>query len=253
MSTAGFNDHFGAQADAYSQFRPSYPPSLFASLAAASEGHNLAWDCATGSGQAALPLAGFYASVLATDASARQLRHSNNNHHDNVYFVQARAETPCVKPASVDLLVVAQALHWFHLPTFFSIAQAVLAPGGVFAAWTYNLMTVDTAIDRLINNFYYNILGAYWPAGRKLVENGYANIAIPFDALELEDFAMTTNWNLDALCGYLSTWSAVQYYKADTGADPLPDLRAQLIRAWGSRNDVKQVSWPLSIRAGVKR
>ncbi len=262
MSTTGFEDHFGVQADAYHQFRPTYPPQLFARLAAASEGHSLAWDCATGSGQAALPLAGFYESVLATDASARQLRHSMNNdsnqhsnHHSNragVYFVQAPAEVPCVKPASVDLLVVAQALHWFHRPTFFSIAQSVLAPGGVFAAWTYNLMIVDTAIDPLLNNFYHNTLGAYWPAERRLVENGYADIAIPFEPFALGDFAMTANWNLDALCGYLSTWSAVQYYKEDTGDDPLPDFRAQLARAWGEKDNVKLVSWPLSIKAGVK-
>ncbi len=249
MSTAGFKDHFGTQANAYRQFRPSYPPQLFASLAAASRNHQLAWDCATGSGQAALPLAGFYQSVLATDASGEQLRQSA--HHDAVYFVQAPAEAACVKPASVDLLVVAQALHWFHLPTFFTVAQAALAPGGVFAAWTYNLMTVEPAIDPLLNDFYHNTLGAYWPEQRRLVESGYANIDIPFKTLQLGDFTMQASWNLHALCGYLSTWSAVKYYIQDTGNDPLPELRTQLLSAWGDQHVVKKISWPLSVKAGA--
>ncbi|MGI9285585.1 MAG: class I SAM-dependent methyltransferase [Pseudomonadales bacterium] len=251
MSNAGFQDHFGPQANAYRQFRPNYPAQLFEALAAACDGHELAWDCATGSGQAALPLARFYESVLATDASAKQLH--NVAHADAVYFVQAPAEAPCLKPASVDLLVVAQALHWFRLPTFFAVAKSVLKRDGVFAAWTYNLVTVDDAIDPLLNHFYHNTLGAYWPAERGLVESGYADIAIPFDTLELGEFAMTAKWNQEELCGYLSTWSAVQHYKEDTSNDPLPDLRAQLIHVWGDKNETREVSWPLSIKAGISR
>ena len=251
MSKTRFNDHFGLQANAYSQFRPTYPSQLFAGLAAASKGRELAWDCATGSGQAALPLADYYELVLATDASGKQLRHGAN--HDAVYFVQAPAEAPCVKPASVDLLAVAQALHWFHLPTFFAVAQSVLAPGGVFAAWTYNLMTVDAAVDPLLDNFYHNTLGAYWPEERRLVENGYADIDIPFTTLDLGEFTMEASWNLQALCGYLSTWSAVKYYKQETGCDPLPELRARLLHQWGDKDRVRKISWPLSIKAGVNR
>lgn len=249
MSNAGFQDHFGAQADAYREFRPTYPADLFAALAAASKAHELAWDCATGTGQAALSLARFYKSVLATDASSKQLHNAANR--DAVYFVHAPAETPCVRPASVDLLVVAQALHWFHLPTFFAVAQSVLTLGGVFAAWTYNLMTVDDAIDPPLNDFYHNTLGAYWPAERRLVERGYADITIPFEKLELGEFAMAAQWNLEELYGYLSTWSAVQHYKEETGNDPLPDLRARLIEAWGDKDAVREVSWPLSIKAGI--
>lgn len=251
MSNAGFQDHFGAQANAYRQFRPNYPSQLFEALAAASNGHELAWDCATGSGQAALPLARFYESVLATDASAKQLQYAAAT--DAVYFIQAPAEAPCLKPASVDLLVVAQALHWFHLPTFFAVAKSVLKPGGVFAAWTYNLMTVDATIDPLLNHFYHNTLGAYWPTERRLVESGYADIAMPFAMLELGEFAMTAKWNHEELCGYLSTWSAVQHYKEDTGNDPLPDLHAQLNQVWGDKNATREVSWPLSIKAGISR
>lgn len=251
MNTPGFQDHFGVEASAYRQFRPTYPLSLFAKLAAASEGHQLAWDCATGSGQAALVLADFYQAVVATDASASQLQHSDS--HNAVYFVQASAETPCIKPASVDLLVVAQALHWLHLPTFFPVAQSVLTPGGVFAAWTYNLMTINTAIDPLLNDFYHNTLGAFWPPQRRLVENGYADIAIPFQPIEVGEFAMAAQWNLRALCGYLSTWSAVQYYKQATGIDPLPGLHTRLVREWGDEAGIKQVRWPLSVKAGIKR
>lgn len=251
MSNCGFQDRFGAQADAYRQFRPSYPPRLFAALAAAGNAHELAWDCATGSGQAALPLARFYESVLATDASSKQLSHAANA--DAVYFVQARAEAPCLKPASVDLLVVAQALHWFNLPTFFPVAKTALKPGAVFAAWTYNLMTVDDAINPLLNDFYHNTLGAHWSGKRRLVESGYADITLPFDKLELGEFAMAASWSLNQLCGYLSTWSALQHYKDTKGEDPLPHLRTQLLQVWGAKDAARHVSWPLSIKAGINR
>lgn len=249
ITKSTFNDHFGAKASAYHQYRPGYPRQLFDSLAAASQSHRLAWDCATGTGQAALPLADYYESVLATDASGKQLRGAAAG--DSVYFVQAQAETPCVKPASVDLIVVAQALHWFHLPSFFAIAQSVLAPGGVFAAWTYNLMTVDEKLDPILHDFYHNTVGAYWPAQRRLVERGYEDVTVPFTHLELGEFAMRARWTLDQLCGYLSTWSAVQRYIADRKEDPLPALRAQLLQVWDDDQAVKEVSWPLSIRAGT--
>ena len=69
-----FKDHFSGHAVEYAKFRPHYPDELFEYLALISPRHELAWDCATGNGQAAVGLARHFDSVIATDASAQQLQ-----------------------------------------------------------------------------------------------------------------------------------------------------------------------------------
>ena len=67
-------DHFSGHADLYEAFRPTYPEALFAYLSSLCPRHDLAWDCATGNGQAAVPLAAYFRAVIATDASQKQIR-----------------------------------------------------------------------------------------------------------------------------------------------------------------------------------
>ena len=68
-----FADHFSEISAGYAAFRPRYPDALFDLLAAAAPAREAAWDCATGSGQAALGLARHFARVFATDASDAQI------------------------------------------------------------------------------------------------------------------------------------------------------------------------------------
>src|SRR5438132_213598 len=88
--TAPFKDHFSTHAADYRAFRPTYPPELFAFLAASAPARDLAWDCGTGNGQAALLLADHFARVFATDASAGQL--TNAEPHPKVEYAVAPAE-----------------------------------------------------------------------------------------------------------------------------------------------------------------
>ena len=74
-----FKDHFSGHAVEYAKFRPRYPDKLFEYLASISPRHGLAWDCATGNGQAAVGLIRHFDSVIATDASARQIATANDN------------------------------------------------------------------------------------------------------------------------------------------------------------------------------
>src|SRR5690606_38991403 len=126
---AGPSNPFGAVAADYAAFRPTYPEALFAWLAAESPGHALAWDCATGNGQAALALAEHFDAVLATDVSAAQLTHAPP--HPHVRYAVAPAEAAPLADASADLVTVAQAFHWFDRDAFFAEAGRVLRPGGL--------------------------------------------------------------------------------------------------------------------------
>ncbi|MBI2381189.1 MAG: class I SAM-dependent methyltransferase [Gammaproteobacteria bacterium] len=248
MSTSPFHDHFSAQAGDYARYRPHYPAELFAWLAAQAPGRELAWDCATGNGQAALGLAAHFAHVHATDLSQAQLDQAPA--HERVHYVRAPAEASGLAAATADLVCVAQALHWFDLPAFNAEAARVLKPGGVLAVWCYGRLAVAAELDPLLDDFYSRRLGPYWPPERVHVENAYRDLPFPFPIEPVPDFAMSADWTAEELLGYLASWSATQACRRAEGRDPLSELEPALCAAWGEGR--RRVSWPLSLRWGRK-
>ncbi|RJQ74587.1 MAG: class I SAM-dependent methyltransferase [Desulfobacteraceae bacterium] len=246
---ASFPDHFSAISDNYAQFRPRYPEVLFGYLAATTPQRDLAWDCATGSGQAALPLAQFFSRVIAADASAQQV--SKAAKHPRVHYLVTSAEASGLRPASIDLITVAQALHWFDLPRFYAEVERVLRPGGVLAVWSYGrLQVAHETIQTLFDRFYDHIIGPYWPPERRFVEEGYRSFNFPFEELQPPGFALTAEWPLHHLAGYLRTWSATQKFMQAHGTDPVSDLLPQLERHWGNPQSPRMISWPIALRSG---
>ncbi|GMV03761.1 MAG: hypothetical protein AMXMBFR53_00430 [Gemmatimonadota bacterium] len=125
MSTP-FHDHFSGHAELYRRHRPSYPGELYTWLAGISAEHGLAWDAATGNGQAAAGLAEHFRQVLATDASRQQLAHAQA--HPAVRYALAPSERPPLADARVDLITVAQAVHW-QISTWSSVSRYRAAHG----------------------------------------------------------------------------------------------------------------------------
>jgi ubiquinone/menaquinone biosynthesis C-methylase UbiE len=242
-----FKDHFSGHASDYAKFRPHYPRDLFAYLAEIAPERKCAWDCATGNGQAAIALTEFFQNVVATDASETQI--ANGQPHDRITYRVASAERSELPSAAVDLITVAQALHWFDREMFFKEAQRVLKPGGILAIWTYNLFKIAPEIDRLVETFYRETVGPYWDFERGLVETGYSTIEFPFDEFRQPDFRMQAEWSLDDVLGYLRTWSATKGFIAAHGLDPVVDLSAKLRSAWGE-SATRNVTWPLNVRVG---
>ena len=136
MRDASFKDYFSDAAASYATFRPRYPAALFDFVATLPIRRGTVWDCATGNGQAAIPLAEHFDRVIATDASADQIAHAEP--HPRVSYRVALADASGLEVASsVDLVTVAQALHWFPLDRFFGEVRRVLVPDGVLAVWCY--------------------------------------------------------------------------------------------------------------------
>jgi SAM-dependent methyltransferase len=249
MSGQTFPDHFSAVAPAYSSYRPTYPDSLFAYLSELAPGHALAWDCAAGSGQATLGLVPYFERVIATDASATQIAQAPQ--HQKVEYRVASAEASGLPAGSVDLIVVAQALHWLDLERFYAEARRVLAPAGLLAVWSYPMQrTGDAAIDHVLSHFYSEVVGAWWPPQRHMVETGYRTVPFPFEEIAPPIFDMVACWSLPQLLGYIGTWSATSRYRAATGNDPLPELACALAPLWGRPEDEKRILWPLEPRVG---
>lgn len=247
MSNTPFKDYFSGHAQAYADARPRYPAELFNWFATLTTNHDLAWDCGTGNGQAALGLAIHYKHVIATDPSKEQIANAFPN--ERISYRVAAAESPGLEPHSVDLVTVAQAVHWFDRPKFYEQVRKVLKADGAIAVWCYGVCSIAPEIDLVLQDFYHNTVGPYWPPERRLIDDAYRTIEFPFDEMMAPPFNMCQHWNLAQFVAYLRTWSAVQRCIKQNGHDPLRGLSGKLRDVWGASDTKREVRWPLHIRA----
>ena len=245
-----FEDHFSRVSPGYSRYRPRYPAALFDWLASLSPSRALAWDCATGSGQAAAGLAPHFGRVVATDASAAQIASAAPLPH--VEYRIAPADRSGLATGSVDLVTCAQALHWLPLEAFYAEVRRVLTREGALAVWGYHVPVVDDGeVDRHIRHFHHVVVGPYWPAARQIVEDRFTTITFPFEEVVAPAFEMRVRWTLEDYAKYLGTQSATDRYRqAHAGRDPVPAFVADVAEAWGGGDHPRDVHFPLFVRAG---
>ncbi|MBS0307549.1 MAG: class I SAM-dependent methyltransferase [Proteobacteria bacterium] len=244
-----FSDHFATVSRQYANSRPTYPPALFDWLAAQCSERMLAWDCGAGNGQASIELARHFAKVIATDASAAQI--AQTAPHARIDYRVAPAEQSGLDARSADLVIVAQALHWFDLDRFHAEVRRVLKPGGIIAVWSYGVQHVEgEAIDALVQQFYAEEVGPCWPPERRHVENGYRELSFPYSRITPPSFTMQLTWNFEQLLGYFRSWSATAAYVQAHGRDPVAALAPRLAACWGDPTQTRLVTWPLTLLVG---
>jgi SAM-dependent methyltransferase len=245
----GFKDHFSTHAADYARSRPTYPPELFAFVASLPRDRGLAWDVGTGNGQAAVGLAAHFDRVVATDPSQEQLQSAF--HHPGVEYRRAPAEDSGLEARSIDAVTVAQAVHWFDIDRFYAEVRRVLKPGGAVAIWCYTLTRVSPDIDAVIDRYYYETVGPYWPRERRLVDDGYASLPFPFDEVPAPAFEIRLPWTLADMLAYLRTWSPTRLFMQANGSDPVGLVEPELAAAWGAHDAPRTVRWPIRMRAGL--
>jgi SAM-dependent methyltransferase len=243
-----FADHFSDISAAYAAFRPRYPDALFDLLAAAAPAREAAWDCGTGSGQAALGLARHFARVFATDASDAQIAHATL--HPRVTYRVAPADASGLEDRSVDLVAAAQAVHWFDRPRFWAETRRVLRPSGVVAIWTYWFFSIAPELDAIVQRFYKHTVGPFWPPERRLTEDRYRTIEFPFTEFTVPEFTIEQRLTLEDVAGYIRTWSATRAFVQQHGRDPVETLVAELAPLWGDPRTPRLARWPVAVRAG---
>lgn len=240
-------DNFSVQAEDYSKFRPHYPPEMLEYIVSFVKNRDCALDVATGNGQVAAALAGYFKKVYATDISAKQLENAIKK--DTIIYKQESAEHTGFANGMFDLITVAQAIHWFDFDAFYKEVSRILKPGGVIAIMGYGLLTTNTEADRVIQQFYKDIIGPYWDPERRHIDEEYKTIPFPFEETKAKSFTNRFTWTFEQLMGYLSTWSAVQHYIKDNNTDPLEIIKGELKDVW-EKSD-RQVVFPLLLRIGI--
>ncbi len=241
-----FKDHFSQVADAYAHCRPTYPAALFDAIGAVVPSSASVWEPGCGSGQATRDLSARFAQVHATDPSAAQIAQHWAKEHAaaNVTLAVEPGEATALARGSVDLIAVAQALHWFDRARFFDECERVLRPAGVLAAWTYQDMVFSDDMEPAAKAFRTDI-APYWPAERAEVDAGYAGYAWPFSALLVPSLWLTAEWTLPQLLGYLGSLSATARCRTATDHDPVEAHAAAIASAWGEPSQARTMRWPL--------
>lgn len=238
-----FKDYFSQNAEDYKKFRPSYPDEMIQFIVEQCSYKNEAWDCATGNGQVAQMLSPYFQKIIATDASAQQIKHALP--YPNIDYQVATAESSNLRSQSIHLITVAQAIHWFDLAAFYQEVKRVAAPEAILAIWGYHNHSINAEIDAVILKLYRDILKDYWPPERKKVEEKYTHLQAPFQALHSPDFFMKKQIDLSGLIGYLCTWSALQIYISKNSNNPIQYIYDELLKKWGDPNEIKEISWPV--------
>ncbi|HVX38655.1 MAG TPA: class I SAM-dependent methyltransferase [Gemmatimonadaceae bacterium] len=241
-------DHFSGVAASYAAFRPRYPRALFEFLASVAPTRARAWDCGAGTGQATLGLAEFFDEVIATDVSVEQIAHAPR--HAGVRWCVAPAESVPIASASVDLVTVAQALHWFDHARFYAEVRRVCVPNAVIAAWTYLAPRTDGEVGRVLRRFMRDDLRGYWPAERKYVDDEYRSIPFPFERIPTPEFRIEYDWTLSQVDGYLRSMSPVARYERAHERNPVDVVLPELASLWGEANVPRRFEWPVVLLAG---
>ena len=149
----------------YAEYRPVYPDTLYEKIFEyCSVGtydkspSDVAVDIGCGPGQSTWPLCRYFRQVIGSDISEYQITcaksktaGADGKAYGNITFrVGPGEDLSFLEDSSVDLITVAQALHWLDRDAFYTQVKRVLKPNGVFAAYGYGVISLDEdAADKM--------------------------------------------------------------------------------------------------------
>lgn len=240
-------DNFSSGSDNYAKYRPTYPQEFFAYLNSLVQNKGTVWDCGTGNGQIAVELSRHFDEVYATDISQSQIDHALKA--DNIFYSRQPAEKTTFDDHTFDLVVVAQAIHWFDFEKFYAEVKRTSNEGAYLCVVGYGLIQIDPKIDEIISDFYTNVIGKYWDAERRYIDENYTTIPFPFQEIETPEFEIAIEWGLQHLIGYLNTWSAVKHFIKQNGYNPIEELEIEL-KKHCREGEKKKVKFPVLLRIG---
>lgn len=238
-------DNFSTKSANYKAYRPGYPTEIFDLIKENLTSFEMAWDCGTGNGQIANEIAAFFKQVEATDISRNQI--ANAVKKNNIHYSVQPAEETNFSNNVFDLVISAQAVHWFDFERFYAEIRRCLKPDGLVIIMGYGLFRSNSATNDVITKFYNETIGSYWDPERKYLDDKYQTIPFPFKEQKTLEFEQTYNWGIEHLLGYLRTWSAVKHYERENNQDPVSLIENDLRQSFGRKN---QIAFPVFLRMG---
>ncbi|CCG80868.1 putative S-adenosylmethionine-dependent methyltransferase [Taphrina deformans PYCC 5710] len=181
-STLAFSNK-SFDSDSYATYRPTYGRPLYDQLYAYHKGSSgAAVDLGCGTGQISIVLAQKFKHVLGIDTSQKMLDKATRC--ENVEYKVGGAEKVPVSDASIDLVTVGQAAHWFDHDAWFLEMSRVLKPQGTLSYWSYNeaVFTDSDSATSILNRYFHgeDKLGPHWPQpGRRILEGAMDGVDPP--------------------------------------------------------------------------
>ncbi|WP_205941072.1 class I SAM-dependent methyltransferase [Albibacterium indicum] len=200
-----------------------------------------------GRGQVAYELAKTFDKVFATDVSQSQI--ANALQANNISYSVQPAETTNFDDGQFDLVIVAQAIHWFDFDKFYAEVKRTTKDNAFLCVVGYNRVKITEQIDNVITDFYTHVIGSYWDKERRYVDENYTTIPFPFKEIQTPKFVNKQHWTLEHLVGYLKTWSAVKHFVKQNTFNPVDELQKEIEPLWGNKQ-IREVHFPLLLRIG---
>lgn len=239
-------DLFSEQSKSYFNARPNYSEEIIAQILLSVPERQMAWDVGAGSGQFTQLVSPYFSHVLATDISENQLQHAPQ--FNNVRYAVQSANHSGLMAHVVDLITVAQAIHWFDFEYFYKEVRRVLKPDGILAVIGYGLIQIqDQTLNAKVQQLYHQTLKGYWDTERRYIDELYQSIPFPFQEIATPQLELNYVWTAQQLFEYLMTWSAVQHYERKTGHSALTEI-ADDLKAYCDRSI--SVAFPVLLRLG---
>ncbi len=243
-------DNFSLRSDNYAKFRPSNPSNFFDYLDTLIISKENAWDCGTGNGQVALQLSKSFQNVYASDISQSQL--DNAFKAKKIHYSKQPSEKTNFNKNTFDLIIAAQAIHWFDFEKFYDEVKRTSKENGIICIVDYGRVQVSEEIDNIINHFYTQVIGKYWDKERRYIDKNYQSIPFPFSEIQAPKFINEHLWSLEHFIGYLNTWSAVKHFIKSNNFNPAEEVEKELNRYW-AKDEFKKINFPILLRIGISK
>ncbi len=197
---------FTDRVDDYARHRPSYPPQVISILqrACGLTSEQVIADVGSGTGLLTAVLVGHGNLVYAVEPNDAMRRAAESWLQPNLSFHSqaGRAEATGLPDASVDLVTVAQAIHWFEPDATAAEFRRILRPGGWLAILNNSRRVAGDAlggaVEELMRRHREPPPAQYWPLGPELLGRYFGGEGYTQQACE--------NHQVLDLAGFVGLW-----------------------------------------------
>lgn len=218
-------NQFGLLSNDYAKFRRGYPDEVFEIIKNKIKNNKTALDVGCGTGIATKEIAKFCESVIGTDKEEGMLEQARE-YAPNCKFILAPAEKLPFEDSSFDLLVVAQAFHWFDQKEALAEFKRVINPNGLIVI--FRKCSKDG--QKILPGFVWDVLSNYIYLNEGLKNQddfSYLNNS-DLKSCELLKLEYVDTYTVEEYLGFLRTHSTYNLIPDDKKSQYMNELAKKL-------------------------